>query len=110
MKIDIFLLISLLSFWITIYVLIYCFHETLLTYKDYRIWKYIFDDRSHSVEHIEYWTMYFLSSLSLILFLFIHSWGDPIEFINSSYFYIFLLPFWLAGTYLLKHITKERLW
>ena len=101
-----------------IIVLIFNFYVTgLFIYELYQLLKwyfnkhYIYWDKKHSIQHIEYISIYIIFLLWFFGWLFIHWWIN--HWVNEhlvwEHLYLILYVMWLSNLWLLKHIRQERL-
>ena len=72
---------------------------------------YIYWSKDHSIEHIEYISLYLLFIIVFFGWLLFHWWVEhwiQVHLINE-YAFIILYIMWLSNNVLLGHIRKERL-
>lgn len=108
MKIEVILIIC--SLLLNLYVLIWFIKELIILVKNYFKKIYVAWSKNHSIEHIEYVSIYILFIIAFFLWLF---WIKGIEYwINTmlidEYLFIILFIMWISNNILLKHIKRER--
>jgi len=109
MKIEYILILG--SVLLNIYVFIGFFIELYILLKNYCKKIYIYWDKDHSIEHIEYISIYIGFIAIFFIWLFWHKWIDhwiQVHLIDE-YAFLVLYIMWLANNILLKHIKQERL-
>jgi hypothetical protein len=100
----------IIALWFNLYVLFLFLKELKNLFIEYFQKKYIYWNKEHSIEHIEYITIYVLYMVALAIWLFgdwIVEWFN--KYIVNWNAYIVFYIMWLANYSLLKHIKKERL-
>ena len=98
-------ILPIVIIWRTIINFIQFIKELVILLNNFLLHKYIYNDKQHSLEHIEYVSLYILFILSLLLWIYyLH-----IEWVHLE---TFLIPLFLMNTasiVLLKHIITERI-
>ena len=104
---------AVIIIWVLIFnlynLILFCRELTILTYS-YKKKQYVYWNKEHTLEHIEYTSIYILFIISLYVWLFWHWWIEHMYNVHliDEYFFIVLFIFWIANNYLIKHISKER--